>query len=207
MEIDPIRRPTDEMMLRVGKYLETQNKFLSIYENFVNTDNGLNVLYNLFKKQVRDPALYFDQKYTKNKVQQIQELLKSKNQFETDANVILDNVFKNTNQFQNDVINYRQRVVKSKYITHRKLSQMSAGAKQCLSQTLLTLCELIGQRYNAFQNLIKESIRESTLLHRYKRKNTKVDQINEKLTDIIINATKEYDQLINCLEGIIKSLI
>lgn len=30
-ELDPIRRPTDEIMFRVGKYAEAQAKFMEIY--------------------------------------------------------------------------------------------------------------------------------------------------------------------------------
>lgn len=35
-------------------------------------------LYSQIKKDVKNPIIYFDQKYTKSKVQQIQGFLKSK---------------------------------------------------------------------------------------------------------------------------------
>jgi hypothetical protein len=104
--------------------------------------------------------------------------------------------------------NYRQRVVSAKYKTHRKLTEMSKGARECLTQTLLTLFEIVAQREAAFQGLLKESVRESTLLIKYKRRGPKVeDGSNDKLTEIIINATQEYNEFISSVEAVIKTLM
>ena len=165
-------------------------------------------LYAQTKKDVKNPAVFFDQKYTKQKVQQIQGLMKTKEQGETEANAQLEIVYKNTIQFDNDITNYRQKLVSSKYKTHKKIGEMSRGARECLTQTLLTLFDIVYQREKAFQGLLKESLRESTLLIKYKRKgNIKIDENNDKLTEIIINATQEYNDLIAGVEGTIKNLI
>jgi hypothetical protein len=132
---------------------------------------------------VRSPALFFDQKFTRPKVQQLQGLLKAKESAEGEANSLLEVVHKNTQQFESDMANYRQRVVNAKYKTHRKLAEMSRGARECLTQTLLTLFEIVAQREAAFQGLLRESARESTLLIKYKRRGPKVeDGSNDKLT-------------------------
>lgn len=148
-------------------------------------------LYAQTKKDVKNPAVFFDQKYTKAKVQQLQGLLKAKEQGEAEANSQLEIVHKNTMQFDNDITHYRQRLISSKYKTHSKIGEMSRGARECLTQTLLTLFEIVYQREKAFQGLLRESLRESTLLIKYKRKgNIKIDENNDKLTEIIINATQ-----------------
>jgi hypothetical protein len=100
------------------------------------------------------------------------------------------------------------KVVSAKYKTHRKLTDMSKGARECLTQTLLTLFEIVAQREAAFQGLLKESVRESTLLIKYKRRGPKVeDGSNDKLTEIIINATQEYNEIISSVEAVIKTLM
>lgn len=165
-------------------------------------------LYAQTKKDVKNPAVFFDQKYTKPKVQQIQGLMKTKEQEEAEANAQLEIVYKNTMQFDNDITNYRQKLVSSKYKTHKKIGEMSRGARECLTQTLLTLFDTVYQREKAFQGLLRESLRESTLLIKYKRRgNVKIDENNDKLTEIIINATQEYNDLIAGVEGTIKNLI
>ena len=83
---------------------------------------------------------------------------------------------------------------------------MSKGAKECLTQTLLSLYEITCQRYKAFSHLVKDSLKESSLFQRFKRSGNQKDENNDKLTDIIISATQEYNNLINELEGIIKIL-
>jgi hypothetical protein len=207
-ELDPIRRPTDEIMYRVGRYFEAQNKYQQIYESLKTNSATLNSAYAQAKKDVRNPAVFFDSKFMRPKVVQLQSLLKTKEAGEEEANSQLEEVHRNAQQFESDILNYRQRVVSAKYKTHRKLAEMARGARECLTQTLLTLFEIVTQREVAFQGLLRESVRESTLLIKYKRRGPKVeDGSNDKLTEIIINATQEYNDIINSVEAVIKSLM
>lgn len=66
----------------------------------------------------------------------------------------------------------------------------------------------MAQREAAFQGLLRESVRESTLLIKYKRRGPKIeDGSTDKLAEIIISATQEYNDLINSVEAVIKTLI
>ena len=50
-------------------------------------------------------------------------------------------------------------MLSGKYKVHKKLIDMSKGARECLTQTLLTLNECVSQRYKAFQNITRDQIR------------------------------------------------
>lgn len=50
LELDPIRRPTDEIMYRVGKYAEVQGQFQQSFESLRNTDAALDAAFAQMKK-------------------------------------------------------------------------------------------------------------------------------------------------------------
>lgn len=117
------------MIYRVGKYSEAQGNYQKAYEALKGQEGALVAAYAQAKKDVRSPAVYFDLKYTKPKVGQLQGLLKGRESAESEAAQLLEGVHRNAVQFETDLANYRQRVVSSKYKTHKKIAEMSRGAR------------------------------------------------------------------------------
>ena len=151
--------------------------------------------------------MFFDHKYTKDKAIQIREQIRNGEQLQNEANELLEHVFRNAITFDGELSKYRQRLVSCKYKTHRKLVEMARGARECLTQTLLALYEAVLSRHRAFKNMLRQSIRESSLLQKVKRRgNVRQEESADKLAEIIISVTQEYNDLIGVIESSYQAL-
>ena len=57
-------------------------------------------------------------------------------------------------------------------------------------------------RHRDFKNMLRQSIRESSLLHKAKRRNNlRQEESADKLSEMIINVTQEYNELIKMVES------
>ena len=76
--------------------------------------------------------------------------MKEREALEKNGNDLLDTIYKNTEDFAEDIMFYRQKMLAGKYKVHQKLHEMSKGAKECLVSTLLALLNVVDEQQRIF---------------------------------------------------------
>jgi hypothetical protein len=102
------------------------------------------------KKETRDPVNYFDSKLINTRCNHLEELIKTINSLREEGNEQLDKIYKNTEDFEREIMFYRQKMLSGKYKVHHKLHEMSHGTKECLVETLLSILSVVEEEQSHF---------------------------------------------------------
>ena len=180
MEEDPVKKPTYDILASIERYSMDQNNYRDLYKKLSTVEKQLEEAYLLLKKETKDPLNYFDAKNTIAKCNQIDELIKNREELQKEGNQLLESIYKNSELFEKDIMFYRQKMLCAKYRVHEKIKEMTRGAKECLVQTFLTLLDLVNERKRGFQQSTKESMKESTLFQKF-QKNVRATQSTEEM--------------------------
>lgn len=63
---------------------------------------------------------YFDTKHTSHRCGQLEELIKDRETLQKEGNSLLDQIYKNTEDFERELMFYRQKMLSGKYKVHQK---------------------------------------------------------------------------------------
>ena len=120
-ELDPVRRPTEEIILRTENYSQAQLKFIEVSNKARETEKNFEGAFGQLKKEIKEPVVFFDQKFTRSRVANLKELLDSREEKEREGNDLLEHVFHNSMSFESELAKYRHKMVSAKYKVHKKL--------------------------------------------------------------------------------------